>query len=153
VVLEHHGEVGELLAWLAPGEQRSAWQPDWEPVRAAAVSGRFIGTGGIALTLDLAIDPATPAARRQLLADDVRRYLGERWKDETVTVQPSAEGVTAEVLIADLPRRLEEKQLSGSAGWHDGEATASPSRGGGQGGASTSTASPTATRPGSTVVP
>ena len=56
------------------------------------------------------VDPATSGARRELLVDDLRRYFGEHWRDEKVAVRPSEGGVSLELALDDLPRRLEELQ-------------------------------------------
>lgn len=109
-VLDRHGEIGQMLAWLAPGAERSEWEKSWEPIEAATVAGRFTGKTGVALTLDLAVDPATNDERRELLLADLQRYFGAHWDAGKATVRPSAQGVILDLVADELPRRFEEMQ-------------------------------------------
>lgn len=109
-VLDRHGEIAQLLAWLAPNAERSDWEQSWEPIEAATVAGRFTGGAGVALTLDLAVDAATNAERRELLLADLQRYFGAHWVAGKATVRPSTQGVTLELVADELPRRFEEMQ-------------------------------------------
>ena len=109
-VIDRHGEIAQFLGWLAPGAERSEWEKSWEPIDAATVAGRFTGKTGVALTLDLAVDPATDAARRELLLADLQRYFAEHWEPGKATVRPSAQGVTLDLVADELPRRFEEMQ-------------------------------------------
>lgn len=109
-VLDRHGEVAQLLAWLVPDADASAWRQSWDPIDAATVAGRFTGGDGIVLTLELAVEPATGGPQRQLLLADLQRYFGEHWDAGKATVRPSDQGVTVELLIDELSRRFEEMQ-------------------------------------------
>jgi hypothetical protein len=113
VVVDRHGEIAQVLAWLAPDADRGDWEPSWEPIAAATLAGRFTGGAGVALTLDLAVDPATSGERRQLLVADLQRYFGEHWESGEATVRPSSQGATLELVADELPRRLEEMQDAG----------------------------------------
>jgi len=109
-VLDRHGEVAQLLAWLGPGADPGAWRQSWDPIEAATVAGRFTGGTGIALTLELAVDPATSGPRRELLLTELEKYFGEQWGAGKATVRPSSQGVTLDLRVDDLPRRFEETQ-------------------------------------------
>jgi hypothetical protein len=112
-ILDRHGEIAQLLAWLAPGADSTAWKESWDPIESATVAGRFAGGSSIALTLDLAVDPATTAQRRELLRADLQRYFGEHWEAGKATVRPGSQGMTLDLVIDELPRRSEETQGSG----------------------------------------
>lgn len=114
-VIDHHGEIAQLLDWLAPSADGDDWKQSWEPIEAATVAGRFADGARIALTLDLAVDPAIDAARRDLLLADLQRYLGEHWDEGKATVRPTGQGVTLDLVIDELPRRLEEMEDAGNA--------------------------------------
>jgi hypothetical protein len=114
-VLDRQGEVAQLLAWLAPGADRAGWERSWDPIEAATVAGRFTGGGSILVTLDLAVDPATEGPRRELLLADLQRYFGEHWDAGRATVRPSEQGVTLELLVDELPHRLEELHVRRSS--------------------------------------
>ena len=109
-VIDRHGEIAQLLAWLAPGAEASEWKQSWEPIESAAVAGRFTGKAGIALTLDLTVDPATSASRRELLVADLKRHFGEHWTHGSATVRPNPQGMTIDLLVDELPQRFEEMQ-------------------------------------------
>ena len=109
-VIDRHGEIGQMLAWLAPGAERSEWERSWEPIEAATVAGRFTGKTGVALTLDFVVDPMTDAERRELLLADLQRYFAEHWDAGKATVRPSPQGVTLDLVADELPRRFEEMQ-------------------------------------------
>ena len=109
-VLDRHGEIAQLLAWLAPGAERADWERSWEPIEAATVAGRFTGGTGVALSIDLAVDPATSIDRREQLLADLQRYFGEHWEAGKATLRPSIEGVSLELAADELPRRFEEMQ-------------------------------------------
>jgi hypothetical protein len=94
-VLDRHGEIAQLLAWLAPGADRGDWKQSWEPIETATVGGRFTGAAGIALTIELAVDPATSVARRELLLADLQRYFAEHSDAAKAIVLPSSQGVTS----------------------------------------------------------
>jgi hypothetical protein len=113
-VVDRRGEIAQLLAWLAPDADRSDWEPSWEPIEAATVAGRFTGGAGIALTLELAVDPATSGPRRELLLADLQRYFGEHWAAGKATLRPSGQGVTLDLLVDDLPRRFGEMERAGA---------------------------------------
>jgi len=112
-VVERRGEIAQLLAWLAPDADRADWQRAWEPIEAATVAGRFTDAAGLALTLDLAVDPATNAPRREQLLADVQRYFVEHPDAGKATVKASSDGVTLDLLVDDLPRRLEALDRGG----------------------------------------
>ncbi len=112
-VIDSHGEIAQLLAWLAPEAERSKWETSWEPIEAATVAGRFTGGAGIALTLELAVDPATSGPQRELLLADLQRYFGEHWSAGKATVAPSSQGLTLDLVVDELPRRFEEMQSGG----------------------------------------
>jgi hypothetical protein len=111
-ILDRHGEIAQLLAWLAPDADFSAWKQSWDPIESATVAGRFTGGSGIALTLDLAVEPATTVQRRELLLADLQRYFGEHWEAGKATVRPGSQGMTLDLVIDELPRRFEERQGS-----------------------------------------
>ncbi len=112
-VVDGRGEIAQLLAWLAPDADRRDWKQSWEPIEAATIGGRFTGGTGIALTLELAVDPATSALRREALLADLERYFGESWGPGKATVRRSGEGVAIDLLADELPRRLEELRGAG----------------------------------------
>jgi hypothetical protein len=107
-VVERRGEIPQLLAWLAPDADRSDWKQSWDPIEAATVAGQFTGGTDIALTLELAVDPATSGPRRELLLADLQRYFAEHWGAGKATVRPSSQGVTLDLLVDELPRAFEE---------------------------------------------
>jgi hypothetical protein len=109
-VTNRHGEIAQLLGWLAPDADRRGWEQSWEPIETATVAGRFTGGAGIALTIELAVDPATSGPRRELLLADLQRDFGEHWGAGKATVRPSGQGVTLDLLVDELPRRLAEMQ-------------------------------------------
>jgi hypothetical protein len=112
------GEVAQLLGWLAPGADRDDWRDAWEPIAAATVAGRFSDGGGIALTLELAVDPEAGDPRRELLLADLQRYFDEHWGAGKAAAQVSGQGVTLELLADELPRHLEQlepQRRSGSS--------------------------------------
>jgi hypothetical protein len=113
-VVDHRGEIAQLLAWLAPEADRSHWEPSWEPIEAATVAGRFTGGAGVALTLELAVDPAASGPRRELLLADLQRYFAAHPAAGKATVRSSVEGVTLDLLVDELPRRFEEMERAGA---------------------------------------
>ncbi|HET9767016.1 MAG TPA: hypothetical protein VFS60_09215 [Thermoanaerobaculia bacterium] len=113
-VIDSHGEIAQLLGWLAPEADSDAWKQSWEPIKSATVAGRFTGGAGIALTLELAVDPATSGPRRELLLADLQRYFGEHWSAGKATAAPSSQGVTLDLVVDELPRRFEEMQGAGT---------------------------------------
>jgi len=117
-VLDRHGEIAQLLAWLAPealatDADRDRWEQSLDPVETATVAGRFTGGAGIALTIELAVDPATSGPQRELLLADLQRHFGEDWRGGKATARPGSQGVTLELLVDELPRHLEEMQGAG----------------------------------------
>jgi hypothetical protein len=114
-VLNRHGEVAQLLGWLAPRADRRDWEASWEPIEVATVAGRFTSGGGIALTAELAVDPTTTRARRELLVADLQRYFGESWNAGKATARLSSEGVTLDLLLDELPQGFDERQGAGRA--------------------------------------
>ena len=110
VVIDHHGEVAQLLAWLAPDADASEWKQSWDPIESATVAGHFTSGAGITLTLDLAVDPATDGAGRELLLADLRRYFAEYWQAGKATVRPSGPGVAVDLIADQLPQRFEGMQ-------------------------------------------
>jgi len=113
-VIDRHGEIAQLLAWLAPEADRGEWKQSWDPIESATVAGRFTGGAGVALTLDLVVDPATSGPRRELLLAELQRYFGGHWNAGKATVEPSSQGVTLDLIVDELPRRFEEMQGGGS---------------------------------------
>jgi hypothetical protein len=112
-VLDRHGEVAQLLGWLAPRADRSDRKEAWDPIEVATVAGRFTSGGGIALTAELVVDPTTSRARRELLLADLQRYFGENWDAGKATVRLSSQGVTLDLLVDELPQRFDERQSAG----------------------------------------
>ena len=108
VVIDRHGEIAQLLSWLAPDADASEWKQSWEPIESATVAGRFIGGAGVALTLDLAVDPTADGRRRELLLADLQRYFGEHWSAGKATVRPTGQGVGVDLVADELPRRFED---------------------------------------------
>lgn len=109
-VVERNGEIAQLLSWLAPRADPGEWKQAWEPIESATVAGRFTAAAGIALTLELAVNPATDASRRERLLADLRRYFGEQWETGKVSVRPTAQGVSLDLVADDLPRRFDRMQ-------------------------------------------
>lgn len=115
-VIDRHGEIAQLLAWLAPEADHDQWKQSWDPIESATVAGRFTSGAGIALTLELAVDPATDGQRREVLLADLQRYFSEQWQTGKATVRPSGPGATVDLVADELPRRFEEM--------HDGRSRA-----------------------------
>lgn len=106
-VVEQHGEIAQLLSWLAPRADPGEWKQSWEPIESATVAGRFTNAAGIALTLELAVNPATDGPRREQLLADLQRYFGEQWEAGKVTVRPSGQGMSVDLVVDELPRHFE----------------------------------------------
>jgi hypothetical protein len=114
-VLDRHGEIAQLLGWLGHDGDGSDWERSWDPVEAATVAGRFTDGAGLALTLELAVDPTTDGPRRELLLADLERFFAEGWSAGKATVRPSSQGVTLDLLVDELPRHLEHRQDTAAA--------------------------------------
>lgn len=99
------GGVARVLGTLAPDAPAGAW----DAVEAATVAGRFTG-GAIALTLDLALDTAASDAVRSALVAELAGRLAEQWGEGAATVSAAGDAVLVELLVDDLPRRVEELQ-------------------------------------------
>jgi hypothetical protein len=106
-VVEQHGEIAQLLSWLAPRADPSEWKQAWDPIESATLAGRFTSAAGIALTLELVVNPATDGPRRERLLADLQRYFDEQWETGKVSVHPRAQGMTVDLLVDELPRRFE----------------------------------------------
>ena len=105
----------QLLAWLAPDADRSRWEPSWEPLEAATLAGRFTGGTTITLTIELVVDPATGGERRALLLANLQRYFDEHWSAGGATVRPSSQGATLDLVLDELPQRIEKLHGAGEA--------------------------------------
>ena len=111
-VIDRHGEIAQLLALARAGRRPRRVEAvleliergdGWSPASPA----------GWGSTVELAVDPATSSARRELLLADLQRYFAEHVDAAQATVRPSSRGVTLEVRIDELPRRFEEMQGGG----------------------------------------
>ena len=99
------GGVARVLGVVAPGAPAGAW----DAIAAATVAGRFTG-GAVALTLDLALDPAAPATARPALVTELEQRLAAQWGEGSAAVREAGDAVVVELLVDDLPRRVEELQ-------------------------------------------
>jgi hypothetical protein len=74
------------------------------------MAGRFTGPAGVALTLELAVNPAIDGPRREQLLADLQRYFGEQWEPGKVTVRPNGQGMSVDLVVDELPRHFETMQ-------------------------------------------